>query len=235
MQGGQIITAAVGVGAVAIGIWLLLHSARGASSQSEARLPLVSFSGPPGLLLVVLGVVMTAFPFTPWWPSTTPSSSPSSQVWTRSIEAESGDIVPPMSRVSDDSASGQAYVTTDQKDQGSVSFEFAVPAEGRYFFWGRVSAPGGSAGANSLLVSLDGGDTDIWDFFEEDTPNLPSGWKWDRMSLRCQGGDYASHLCNPWSPYLAAGNHELLLKGRERDARIDKVLVTNDPEYMPAG
>jgi hypothetical protein len=105
---------------------------------------------------------------------------------------------------------------------------------GDYVVWGRVAAGTGVPNSNSLFVSLDGQDEDVWDFFQEDTAteSLPADWQWEPISLRC-GGDFDTHNCDPWTPNLSEGPHTLVLGGREVDSRLDVLIVTNDPEYRP--
>lgn len=232
---GQAMTALAGAFAVGIGIWLLRRNTEPvADKPSEARMPLVSFSGPPGLLLALVGLFLIVFPFTPWWPTGSASEEPPSAGTSHDTirrEAEEGAIASPMEVRRDDSASGGAYVATLIREEGAVTLEFEA-AGGRYFAWGRVAAPEGAANANSVHVSVDGEESDIWDFFQEETDSLPSDWQWERLSLRC-GGDFDKHNCDPWSRPLSEGRHTLVLHGREADSRVDVLVITNDPEYTP--
>jgi hypothetical protein len=240
----QVLVIAVGAVAVALGMWLLTRgSATSADKPSEAKTPVVSFSGPPGLLVVLAGLALVVYPFTPWWPGEpraepAPKSdgegggaSPRSEVLR--LEAEDGTVTPPMQVGSGDDASGGAYVASDVEGAGEVRFDLDVVG-GEYYVWGLVSSPTGRGNSNSLTVRLDDLPGDVWDFYEDDTlsPDLPMSWQWERVSLRC-GGDFNAHNCDPWAPELAAGQHTFVLAGREPSSRVDALVVTNDPDFAP--
>lgn len=152
------------------------------------------------------------------------------------IEAEDGAIVSPMVARSDPSASGGAYVLSPADNDGALRIDFDVPNDGVYVFWGRVSEVyGGSldpVDTGSFAVALDGAALDVWDF-TEGIPDPPlATWRWEPISLRC-GGDFETHLCDPWSARLDAGGHSLTLLAREFGSGIDALVVTDDPDYRP--
>jgi hypothetical protein len=250
MEPGQIVASVVGGIAAAIGFFLLFRDT-GSGSNSEAKSPLVSFSGPPGLVLAVAGLGLIAFSFSPWWPSdsdspvadadpgdTTAPSSSAGDIGTVVIamEAEQGELVGPLVDVPDATASGGAFVHSPERESGTVTLEFDAPVQGKYFFWGRVSQPESEVEDrvdlnDTFFVQLDGSDLDIWDFVENKTFVL-GDWTWDQISLRC-GGTFNTHLCDPFAPTLDAGPHTLVLGARDPFARLDAIEVTNDPFYSP--
>lgn len=246
MEAGQIVAVLVGIVATATGFFLLFRDT-GSGRNSEARSPLVSFSGPPGLIIAVAGLALTAFPFSPWWPSSDdstgqdPSDSPSEtaldvEAVVVPLEAEDGLLISPMEQVPDATASGGAYIRSPEREAGTVRLDFEVPVQGKYYFWGRVSQPPTEAEGrvdlnDTFFVQLDGSDADIWDFVEDKTFVLED-WTWDQISLRC-GGRFDSHICDPFAATLDAGSHRLVLGARDEFAKLDAIEITNDPFYMP--
>ena len=80
-------------------------------------------------------------------------------------------------------------------------------------------------------MSVDGGEPDIWDFFET-LGNPPVNWSWDAVSLRC-GGTFEEHLCDPLRLELSPGAHEIVFSDREFDARLDVVVITTEVDRQP--
>ena len=74
---------------------------------------------------------------------------------------------------------------------------------------------------DSFFVQIDNGADNLWDI--ERTGN----WAWDRASNR--GG------ADPVIFSLSAGSHTISIKVREDGTKIDKLLLTNDMGYSPAG
>ena len=142
--------------------------------------------------------------------------SPTTFTWQQ--EAEDGDITPPMRGVQDATASNCGYVYSPDNSSGSVSFTFTVPATSSYYLWARVK--GSTLWSNSFYVSMDGGQEIHYEI-------LPVGdqWIWDRVHAEGQ----------PEGPYvLTAGSHSLRFRAREANARLDAVLITNDPSLTPS-
>jgi serine/threonine protein kinase len=143
------------------------------------------------------------------------------------MEAEDQSLTPPMSARTDTQASGAAFVSSDEPNAGVVRFDFEVEQGGRYWVWARFASADPPLDHNSLAVSLDNEETDVWDFFEsEDPPG--AGWHWERISLRC-GGGADNHLCDPWRPNIDPGPHALVISGRETLSALDQIVITNDP------
>lgn len=249
----EVVIGVVGVALIIIGVLLLFGVFRRGPAKESASTKAagVSFAGPPGLYLVVLGVLVMLFPFSPWWPEEDPPddggpaettqptpSGPATNVVT--VEAEDGALVAPMEQRPDASASNGAYVTSPVREQGTVSIEFETTAsEDDYFLWGRVKQPPSEDETrvdlnDTLFVSVDGDPDppDIWDFVENKSSVLEN-WTWDRISLRCEGGSPVNHTCDPFQPRLRAGTHRLVLGGRDEFAQLDVVVITNDASYSP--
>ena len=63
----------VGVILIVLGVWLL--AARAAGSDSDVQLPGVTIKAPASVLVLVLGVLVFLFPYSPWWPENAASPS----------------------------------------------------------------------------------------------------------------------------------------------------------------
>ena len=103
------------------------------------------------------------------------------------------------------------------RPSGSIEFQFQVADSGAYTIWGRVLAP--SDNDDSFWVSMDGGPQMLWD------TKRSASWVWDPVNDR--------DVADPVVFDLTAGNHTLVVKHREDGTAIDKILITNDPDYVP--
>ena len=88
---------------------------------------------------------------------------------------------------------------------------------GEYVIWGRILAADG--GSNSFFVAVDGAESALWH------TRISTSWLWDQVAD--SSGD------DPLGVYLEAGEHTLVIKHREPRTKIDKILITNDMEYIP--
>ncbi len=137
-------------------------------------------------------------------------------------EAEDALVAAPMTVKQDVQASGGQYVSTsitsyapDPVLTGANSFIINIPAAGEYFLWARVMGVDGRH--NSFWVSLDGGTNAMFEI-------QPNGDLWEWVWQR-----------GPVQPYaLSAGLHTLRFSGREADARLDKIVLTDNPNFDPA-
>ena len=147
-------------------------------------------------------------------------------VW---LEAEAGSPTTPLRVRSDGAASGGRYIETPRgrasndapPTNGRASYPFTVTREGTYRVWGRVIAA--DTGSDSFWIRMDGGDWVRWNEIE------PGGsWHWDAVH-DADGGNAVVDFA------LSAGAHTLEVAYREREARLDKLLVTDDLAYVPSG
>lgn len=137
-------------------------------------------------------------------------------------EAEHALVAAPMTVKQDVEASEGQYVSTsitsyapDPVLTGSNNFIINIPAAGDYFLWARVMGVDGRH--NSFWVSLDGGTDAMFEI-------QPNGDVWEWVWQR-----------GPVQPYaLSAGLHTLRFSGREADARLDKIVLTDNPNFDPA-
>ena len=144
----------------------------------------------------------------------TPSPTPTQQSNVQfRAEAESGQITSPMVVGSDAAASNGLYVYSTASYDGTVSFGFSVDTGGNYYIWTRAMGVGW--GNNSFFVAIDGNES------SDEITQVDGQWAW-----KWQEADY-----NPF--WISAGSHTLHFRGREALARLDIVLITNDPNYVP--
>jgi hypothetical protein len=93
--------------------------------------------------------------------------------------------------------------------QGIATLGVHLPAAGEWFLWVRVYAP--EQAADSWLASVDGGS---WSTL---TATATGAWLWQA------GSSYG----------LEDGLHVLELGGLDSGARADRILLTNDPDFVP--
>ena len=106
-------------------------------------------------------------------------------------------------------ASGGEYIYATTS--GYAEYSLDIVESKTYYIWGR--AIGTSGRSNSFYVTTDNGDDMTWHL-----PIAPA-WNWSQAV----------------SVYLEAGRHILTIKRRETGAQLDKMLITNDPNYIPQG
>jgi hypothetical protein len=116
----------------------------------------------------------------------------------------------------------QQYLASPVPQAGNAVFTFYVPEDGTYTLWCRVRAP--TSSQNAFYVAVDG-ITDIYDVAE--TKWSPD-WQWDVLNARTDTANVPRRLT------LLAGLHELAFDGLEPDTRLSRLLLTNDPDFIPA-
>lgn len=144
---------------------------------------------------------------------------PGGRVWIE-IELEEGEIEAPMAVAKGRDASAGAYVhvpeeTSDEPYvlEGKITIGFEIPHDGTYDFWGRAMGPDGSS--NSVFASIDGSPQVIWNV--RTSRRGPPRFFWERVS---------GFECVP----LKGGRHVLVIASREDGTRVDKLVITNDPQ-----
>ncbi|MCK5509952.1 hypothetical protein KAI65_00205 [Candidatus Parcubacteria bacterium] len=137
------------------------------------------------------------------------------------FEAESGYIQHPMVATSDSTASSGRYIVMPDSSAsgGYAEYIFDVASPGNYIVWGLAIAT--SEYGDSFYVSMDYGEDIRWDV----VPGYYNIWGWDQAGSASNG--------DPIIFYLDAGEHTLIVKQRERWTKLDKILVTNNPNYAP--
>jgi hypothetical protein len=104
---------------------------------------------------------------------------------------------------------------------GYVEYSFQVPVAGNYMAWGRVIA--NTDDDDSFYIKMDNGEYALWDI----TLGGTETWVWDKVNNR--------GVADPVIYSLEAGNHTLRIKQREDGAKIDRILITNNEQYVPQG
>ncbi len=145
---------------------------------------------------------------------TTAASSSSYLVF----EAEAGTLASPVRSVTGTNAFGGAYIDTPQgTSQGSANnpagtavFGVNIPTAGTWYLWVRMNNVTGSGG--TWYESMDGGSRQLMNV------SAINAWEWSA------GRSYT----------LTAGLHSLELGGRRAEARADRILLTNDPAFVPS-
>lgn len=130
------------------------------------------------------------------------------------IEAESGIIESPMASTSDPNASNGRFIYTRTYGKGLAVYKFWI-CEGRYDFIMRTYGPDGNS--NSISFAIDDSST-----FKDVSFSDKAEWEWNENTR--QNGIY-----------LSEGFHTLYIKGREPNARIDKMLFTQQSGFTPTG
>lgn len=149
------------------------------------------------------------------------------------LEGESGTLKAPMVALPLADASGGMVVHTaagagsqtniataeTQATLGSVTFNLDVPVAGNYRVIGNVNAP---ANANSsFYLKVDQARLLLWDFAA-----TAAAYTFDVA-------DAAQGVGTPHNLNLTVGSHTLEVRQREEQAKLDSIIVTNDPGLDP--
>jgi parallel beta-helix repeat protein len=148
------------------------------------------------------------------------------------IEAESGTLTAPMQVGLAAEASGGAYVETPTSNAGRAVYGFNIVQPGPYMIVAKIY--GANAGSDSLVVKIDNGPEDIWDFNPKEDPALSGVWRQDAVTGRGKG-TFDVPQFNPLTVQLAAGPHSITFSGRESNARLDNfylMRVSSDAEII---
>jgi hypothetical protein len=160
-------------------------------------------------------------------PATEPNPEPQyAKIW---IEAEDGDIYAPMQIADAPEASEGSYIWVPDKAgrNGNAEYSFEIQTAGDYLIWGRVIS--NNYRSDSFKVSVDGENEITW----HTKQGGKETWTWDVVSNRKHRD--ARDASNPLVYHLDAGAHNLTIKQREDGTKIDRILITNDMEYIPEG
>ncbi len=134
----------------------------------------------------------------------------------------------------------------DDANGEGFTLEFTVPESGQYVVWGRIYFP--TYKNNSLFYAIDGGQSTIWDFPDEDD-DVPCNGSWQYFYLTTRvTGTYTDTKEYGWwtiengdwrhKPVvfeLSAGKHSIHFCARETGWYIDEFVVTalGIAEYDP--
>jgi hypothetical protein len=134
------------------------------------------------------------------------------------FESESGVLVDPVRETPGAGAFGGAWIDTPaggstgtpNNPAGTATYGVNVPETGIWFLWVRMYAENGNA--NSWFESMEGSTREII------STNSFDAWVW------VAGEAYV----------LDAGLRTVELGGREAETRADRLLLTNDPDFVPS-
>jgi len=132
------------------------------------------------------------------------------------FEAELGDLVDPVGTVQGSGAFGGEWIDTPNNANGSSSnpagtatYGVNVPSTDTWYLWVRMYGPNGNS--DSWFESMNGG------FRASIQTSVTEAWEW--VAGR--------------SHDLSAGLNDLELGGQEGGARADRILLTDDPNFVP--
>jgi hypothetical protein len=128
---------------------------------------------------------------------------------------------------SDVQAYGGQYVSTSVAESGTAQWSFQVPTSGNYYVWARVLAP--NSDHDSFYAHANDGAEDIFD----DAPQTSPNWQWSVLNGR--GGTGIPEAIDPRIVPLTAGPNTFTFRGREAGSKVDRILITEDPDFVPTG
>lgn len=135
-------------------------------------------------------------------------------------EAEQGVLYPAMASGTDPDASNCGFASVaDLMMGGSAQFTVEVPRTGAYYLWAR-SAGAGEAN-NAFYVSC-GANSEF--LYEIPQVGGQWGWHWNRV---VPPGEVVAPV------QLGAGHNTIAFRACEAHAKLDAVLITNDPQFVP--
>ncbi len=145
------------------------------------------------------------------------------------MEAEAGNINAPMMVHDTEKASGGQFIEVrggnnnikNAPEDGHIIYKFTVENAGTYKVWGRVKID--MDDEDAFWVKMDDEKWVIWQDIE-----VGCKWHWDEFH------DYHSNK-QVMTYNLEAGPHTLMLTYGMDQTRLDKLLITNDLEYIPSG
>jgi len=141
--------------------------------------------------------------------------------YTASLEAEGNAYLPPM-QFATTAGTTYAWVPDGLANAGSVLIAAPVRVDGRYYVWGRVNAPSGSA--DSFFVNGDLSDVNTrirWDI----TNTNATQWRWAEVTAHGESV--------PTAMSISGGNGFVRFDTREDGTKLDRIFVTNDPGFTP--
>jgi hypothetical protein len=124
------------------------------------------------------------------------------------LEAETGDLSGSIEVESGSDAFAGAWIETTDSSAGSATYGVQLPSSGSWRVWLRVR---GDAGSDVWSESIDGAAP------QPVSPDVEGQWDW------VAGRVYT----------LDAGHHTVTLDGLDPDVRADRLLLTDDPDFVP--
>lgn len=168
-------------------------------------------------------LVTSNWNYQPRGESPAPAREEAERIW---LEAEDGWLQAPITTQNDRFAAGWRYVESDDASSrddvpsgGRALYDFEVASTGTYHVWGRLLAK--SDENDSFWIRMDEGEWIKWNDLEKRRT-----WSWQNVHDSDEEGRDVSFD-------LAEGRHTLEVAYREEDAKLDKLLITDDASYLP--
>ena len=141
-------------------------------------------------------------------------------------EAEASTLASPMAVGSDPLAYGGSYVASSTNNSGTATWTVTVPSAGSYYVWGRVLAI--NIYHDTFFTKANGGSEDVYDDAEGTWgPN----WQWTIVNGRGSSG--VPLAIDPRIFTFSAGANTIRFRGRDTGSKVDRILVTDDPNFVP--
>jgi len=147
------------------------------------------------------------------------------RIW---IEAENGKINPPMKIWDDNAASSGCFIEVESgngseeeaPNNGHAIYKFEVLETGLYKIWGRVIAS--MDDEDAFWVKVDNDDWIMWRDI-----SISCRWHWDEVHDNTNNN-------NPVTFKLEKGEHTFTVAYLLDQTRLDKILITNDIDFIPS-
>lgn len=140
------------------------------------------------------------------------------------LKAELADLSPGMQIIPDGKAIDNYCIHGyPHNKKGWATYEVDIPQSDKYIIWGRVNARDGYA--NSFYVQVDGKEVVVWDLLKRNY------YIWEYVTKRGNGYTTTPDVA-PMIYYLTAGKHAIKIGNREKETRLDELIVTNDLERV---
>ncbi len=150
---------------------------------------------------------------------------PSTNTTHIAFEAEAGSIVSPMAIVTDTQMPARRYVWSTVANSGTVTHSVDIPKAGTYYMWAKVLCP--TWKNDSFFISVNG----VEDTFDAAEGKASPNWQWAQVNGR---GGKGPLTLNPRTFNLVQGKNTVVIRGREINAGMDRIIITSDPNYAPA-
>jgi hypothetical protein len=113
---------------------------------------------------------------------------------------------------------GSGNILSPDGGAGTAVFQVNLSSAGTYAIWGLELSP--AASSNSFWIQVNNGVWQNWTCYRR--PGM--AWTWDRVN----------GSVDPLLFDLPAGQHTIRLQVREDGTRLDQLILSNDPNFVPA-
>jgi hypothetical protein len=118
-------------------------------------------------------------------------------------------------------SSGRRYIITVRAN-AAIFWDIKPPAAGKYYVWFRGAAP--SAASDTVAVWANG----IKQTYQFGAGAYSAAWQWSVLNQPGANGGLVLRVLD-----LLAGPQRLVLTSDEVGFRLDGLLITNDPTFVP--